>query len=363
MARFMEFVGIDHLFPEWQAWVEFVQSVMGLALALDSMKSSHPVEVPVNHPDEITEIFDAISYAKGASIIRMISSYVGMDVFMQGMRLYLERHAYGNAVTADLWRAIEEVSGIPVNDFMTPWTKEVGFPILQLSDDGSIQTSRFFGGGPETPVEGEASRWPIPVTARVEGNETIQGPWILHGPNGDASVELSDKIREWHAEGKWFKLNVDQTGFFRVAYSRQQWERLSTVMDPKTSPLSTTDRLGLISDCFAAGKAGYFSIVDALTLVAKFGEHETAGTCRTIDHLFLVGIPWSNSLFLQNMPCGRNFPKILWPWLRSTDRKVFSPNTKSSFHLSTNVNWRLSVGTASQVRVEELEHSGRKSLI
>ena len=278
VARFMEFVALEHLFPEWNAWVEFVQGVMGLALSLDCMKSSHPVEVQVNHPDEITEIFDAISYAKGASIIRMISSFIGMDVFMKGMRLYLQRHAYGNAVTADLWRALEEVSDVPIHDFMMPWTKEVGFPIVQIADDGSVQTCRFLGGGPETPEEGESARWPIPVTARVEGMEqTIQGPWVLHGPDGDASLELSNQIKEWNGAGKWFKLNVEQTGFFRVAYPRQQWERLARVMDPQTSSLSTTDRLGLISDCFAAGKAGYFSVVDALTLVANFGEHETAG--------------------------------------------------------------------------------------
>lgn len=281
----MEFVAIDHLFPEWHAWVEFVQGVMGLALGLDSMKSSHPVEVPVHHPDEITEIFDAISYAKGASIIRMISSYVGMEVFMKGMRLYLRRHAYGNAVTVDLWRAMEEVSGIPVQDFMMPWTKEVGFPIVLIADDGSVQTCRFLGGGPETPAEGESSsRWPIPVTARVEGMEGIQGPWVLHGPDQDDSLDFSNQIKEWNDAGKWFKLNVEQTGFFRVAYSRQQWDRLSAIMDPRTSPLSTSDRLGLISDCFAAGKAGYLSIVGALALVINFGEHETAGksssTCR-----------------------------------------------------------------------------------
>ncbi|GAX26976.1 aminopeptidase 2 [Fistulifera solaris] len=276
VARFMEFVALEHLFPEWLVWVEFVQGVMGLALSLDSMKSSHPVEVPVNHPDEITEIFDAISYAKGASIIRMISSYIGMEVFMKGMRLYLQRHAYGNAVTADLWRAMEEVSDVPVSDFMMPWTAEVGFPLVQIAEDGSIQTCRFMGGGPEMLKEGEASQWPIPVTARVEGMDEMQGPWVLHGPDGDDSMELSQQINQWDSAGKWFKLNVDQTGFFRVAYSRQQWERLAKVMDPQTSPLSTTDRLGLLSDCFAAGKAGYFAIVDALTLVTKFGEHEMA---------------------------------------------------------------------------------------
>lgn len=107
VARFMEFVGIDSIFPEWNAWTEFVQSVYGLAQSLDAMKSSHPVEVEVKHSEEIDEIFDAISYAKGASLIRMISSYIGFDVFLQGMKNYLETHAYGNTTTVLLWQALE----------------------------------------------------------------------------------------------------------------------------------------------------------------------------------------------------------------------------------------------------------------
>jgi aminopeptidase N len=274
VARFMEFVGIDSLFPEWDAWTEFVQSVYGLALSLDSMQSSHPVEVVVTSADEINEIFDAISYAKGASIIRMISSYIGMDTFLEGVRLYLSRHAYGNAVTNDLWRALEEASGFPVVEFMKPWTLEVGYPVLLLSDDGSMTATRFLGSGPE---EGPSTRWPIPVTAKVEGVDEVQGPWVVNGLGvGETEEQLSAKLAEWSASGKWFKLNINQTAFFRTNYTKEQWRRLSHVMSPD-GPLSVTDRLGLISDSFAAGKAGYSSIVDSLALVEHFGEHETAG--------------------------------------------------------------------------------------
>jgi aminopeptidase 2 len=209
----------------------------------------------------------------------MIASFIGNDVFFKGMCAYLERHKYGNAVTIDLWRALEEASNQPVVKFMIPWTKHVGFPIVQLSDDGALEISRFLGSGPEKVEVDEPSRWPIPVTARVQGETEVQGPWVLHGPDGDQSPELSAKIKEWSSANKWFKLNVDQTGFFRVAYTHEQWERLAAVMDPADSPLSTTDRLGLLSDSFAAGRAGYSPIVDSLTLVSKFGEHETAGEC------------------------------------------------------------------------------------
>jgi aminopeptidase N len=281
VARFMEFVGIDSIFPEWDAWTEFVQSVYGLAQALDAMKSSHPVEVEVKHSEEIDEIFDVISYAKGASFIRMISSYIGFQVFLDGMKIYLKRNAYGNTVTEMLWQALEEASGSPVVALMTPWTSQIGFPILLLpeSNEGRIETPRFLASGPgsDTSDGGDPPVWPIPVTALVEGSDETQGPWVINGPSDDESGALLDKIRSWEADGKWFKLNVDQTGFFRVGYRKDQWAALGKVMAPD-GPLPTTDRLGLISDSFAAGRAGYSSIVDSLSLVQNFGEHDVVGT-------------------------------------------------------------------------------------
>lgn len=280
VARFMEFVGIDSIFPEWHAWTEFVQSVYGLAQSLDAMKSSHPVEVEVKHSDEIDEIFDAISYAKGASLIRMISSHIGFDVFLVGMKNYLTKYAYGNTTTRMLWQALEDASGAPVVELMTPWTSQIGFPVLILpeSADGKIETQRFLASGPGSDDEGsEEQVWPIPITALVEGSNELQGPWVINGPSGDESAVLLEQIRSWTAEGKWFKLNVDQTGFYRVIYTEAQWNALGKVMAPD-GPLPLTDRLGLLSDSFAAGRAGYASIVDSLLLIQNFGEHETAGT-------------------------------------------------------------------------------------
>jgi aminopeptidase N len=201
----------------------------------------------------------------------MIASYIGFDVFFKGMRLYLSRHAYANAVTNDVWGALEEASGSPVVDIMTPWTLQVGFPILLLNDDSTIELTRFLAGGRAD----SDNSWPVPVTARVEGIAEVQGPWMINGPDKDELGVLQDKIKEWAAADKWFKLNVDQTGFFRVCYTRKSWMKLAKVMD-LTGPLSTADRLGLLSDSFAAGKAGYSSIADTLQLVSNFGSHDEA---------------------------------------------------------------------------------------
>lgn len=290
VARFMEFIALDHLFPEWNAWDEFVQSVYNLALSLDSLESSHPVEVQVHHSDEINEVFDAISYAKGASIIRMLFHYIGQEDFMRGMRLYLTRHAYSNSVSEDFWTALSEVSGKPLVQFMEHWTKVTGFPLLQLQSDGSVTTDRFYASGAKVGNHAADARpkWPMPVTARVEGSDKILGPWVIDGPERDESADLLQQIQSWSSQNKWFKLNADQMGFYHVDYTPEQWSRLALAMDPVKCPLSATDRLGLISDSFAVGKAGYGSIVDSLNLVKGFGDHDVAGTFKRWSVSILV---------------------------------------------------------------------------
>jgi len=95
---------VEKLFPEYDIWTQFVTDTHIPALELDCLDSSHPIEVEVAHPSEIDEIFDVISYNKGASIIRMLHYFIGDENFRRGMNLYLTRHQYRNASTLDLWK-------------------------------------------------------------------------------------------------------------------------------------------------------------------------------------------------------------------------------------------------------------------
>src|SRR6201996_3808925 len=107
---------------------------------MDSLRSSHPIEVPIKRADEINQIFDDISYSKGSCVLRMISKYLGEDVFMEGIRIYLKRHAYGNTQTGDLWAALSQASGKDVGKVMDIWTKQVGFPVITVTENEKEQT-------------------------------------------------------------------------------------------------------------------------------------------------------------------------------------------------------------------------------
>jgi len=105
------------------------------ALGLDSLRSSHPIEVPVKRASEVDQIFDAISYSKGSCVLRMISTYLGEEPFLEGVRRYIKRHAYGNTQTDDLWAALEDASGKPVREIMSTWTRNVGYPVVQVTEN------------------------------------------------------------------------------------------------------------------------------------------------------------------------------------------------------------------------------------
>ncbi|XP_050419244.2 puromycin-sensitive aminopeptidase [Patella vulgata] len=132
-ATWIEYLCVDYCFPQWDIWTSFVNDNLIRALQLDSLHNSHPIEVKVGHPSEIDEIFDGISYSKGASIIRMLSDYLGAEDFRKGLNIYLSRHAYKNAETEDLWKALAESSGKPVKNVMDTWTKQMGYPVLEVA--------------------------------------------------------------------------------------------------------------------------------------------------------------------------------------------------------------------------------------
>ncbi len=73
----------------------------------------------------------------------MLSDHIGLPTFMAGVQIYLKRHSYGNAVTEDLWHAIGEASGTDIAGMMHCWTKQMGYPVIILSDDGTVQQHRF----------------------------------------------------------------------------------------------------------------------------------------------------------------------------------------------------------------------------
>src|SRR6516225_9649772 len=116
-ATFLEMVAVDAWKPDWQRWTTFGVS-RSAALSVDGLHSTRPIEYPVAAPRDADAMFDVLTYEKGASVLRMMEQYIGPEVFRAGVRAYLDRHAYGNTETADLWESLGGSAHLPIPAMM-----------------------------------------------------------------------------------------------------------------------------------------------------------------------------------------------------------------------------------------------------
>src|SRR5215467_3877133 len=254
-ATFMGHKSIGSVYPEWTVWQDFVRTQTSGALGRDGLKSTHPIEARVKDPEEIEELFDEISYGKGASILRMIEAYIGADNFRKGVAKYLEKFRYSNAAGSDLWTHLQEASGTEVNRIMEGWISKAGYPVVTASLSGTkllLSQERFLLAGGV-----EKHSWPIPVTMSVDGKVQRM---LLDKEKGEVNV----------GSPKSLKLNVDQTGFYVVRYQGEALQKL--VWNSKLSPL---DKWGLLTDAKAFLLSGHMPVKEYLSTVEKFeGESE-----------------------------------------------------------------------------------------
>lgn len=233
-------------------------------MQLDALRGSHPIEVPVKNALEIDQIFDHISYLKGSGTIRMLSNYLGKETFLKGVAKYLNRHAFGNAKTDDLWTALGEVAGVDVGTFMRDWVKVIGFPVLTVTEapgEITVTQSRFLSTGDVKPEE-DTHTWWVPLMLSQESYKA------------DAEQTRALTVKSTTITGlntDFYKLNHGQTGFFRVNYPAS---RLSLLGDARAK-LSVSDRIGLISDAAAMAHAGYSSTAGLLSFIAKLRDEKS----------------------------------------------------------------------------------------
>ncbi|MBI5045951.1 MAG: M1 family metallopeptidase [Candidatus Niyogibacteria bacterium] len=266
-ASWMEYFAVDHVFPEWNIWEQFMSDAFASALALDGLRSTHPIETVIKHPSEIGQTFDAISYEKGACVIRMIHDYIGAENFRNGLKLYLIWYAYGNAVTEDLWQALEEVSGKPVRKIMDTWTKQPGYPLISLkqTSDGKfeLEQSRFLSSGEKLSPEEASELWQISLPFQNAAGDSQK-------------VLLSDRaslVKLPSDHGGWFKLNAGQMALARVNYTPELWDRLKKAL--RRGLLSVVDRAGLANDIYALTESGVLPATQLLSVLTAYqGETE-----------------------------------------------------------------------------------------
>jgi len=265
-ASYIEYLAIDHLFPKWDVWTQFAYNDLNPALELDALKNTHPIEVEVHHPDEIGEIFDEISYSKGSSVIRMLAGFLGEKDFRDGLRYYLKKHAYKNASTVDLWEAFEKVSKKPVRKIMQNWTGKPGYLVVKVIQNKTrliLKQSRFFSSAVSKKESADTTIWSCPIKI-VDSRGSIRNNLMV-----GRTLTLSHVGRK---NAQWVKLNLGETGFYRVDYPAQMLEALKAPI--KSKKLPAIDRLAIVRDAFALAEAGELPTAQTLNLLPAY-ENES----------------------------------------------------------------------------------------
>ncbi|MCL4374055.1 MAG: M1 family metallopeptidase [Candidatus Marsarchaeota archaeon] len=256
-ATFMSYKAVNSAFPKWDMHTQEFLETNAVALGADQLESTHPISVKVNSPAEIDEIFDAISYEKGGSILKMLEDYVGYDLFRQGLHEYLKRHAHGNATKYDLWSAINKVAEraglhLNVSNVAKAWIENVGYPLLEVDNvhgKFSVSQHRFALLG-----SNEKTIWPVPLRYMDAYGEHFE---MLDKP--------SKQIR---VRGNYVKMNYGQKGFYRVKYDKDMLQQLGEMI--LHNRLTGLDAWGIENDLYAMTISRNASIEDYLNFVEHY---------------------------------------------------------------------------------------------
>ena len=244
-ANMMEYVAIDALHPEWRMWEDFATNEVTAALRRDSLDGVQSVQADVNHPDEISTLFDpAIVYAKGGRLLVMVRKLIGEEAFRAGLKSYFEKFAYKNTVGNDLWQELESASGQPIVNLMNAWISQPGLPVVSVSNshDAAILSQERFFIGEHQPSD---ALWPIPLFA----NQPLDVK-ILNQKETTVSIE------------KPLQLNCGLSAHFITKYDQSTREYLLK----NITELPTLDKICILQDATILARAGFENSASLLPL-------------------------------------------------------------------------------------------------
>jgi len=273
-ATYFGFGVVAHAHADWGTWDQFLHTQTSTAMARDGLKATFPIEIPGGEHVVINSSTAPIIYNKGASMLRMIQGHIGPERYQQGVRTYLQRHAYACAESRHLWEAFEDAAAMPITAMVQNWIGQPGYPLIAARRSGTslqLRQHRFT----YLPLESEQT-WMVPVTLAY---------WTRSGQYREQAVIFEDETMtvDLPDDLTAYKLNAGQTGFYRVDYEDANLTGLGAkVLD---GSLQYTDRWGLQNDLFALVRAGrrpldayldflrYFEKEDQYLPLVSMGSH------------------------------------------------------------------------------------------
>ncbi len=260
---------VDQWRPEWNSWVEFQQEKQ-IPLAIDALETTRPIIAKVSNAAQIEELFDPLTYEKGAAVLRMIEQFLGETAFRDGIRRYIAAHQHGNATAAALWAALETASGQPVAAIAHDWFAQPGYPVVTLSPvkgkarGVSIDQRRFHAQTSGIPPVHAAQRWTIPLVLSFHDQAGLHTHRLL--------LKTPTEMVELPGTGRldWLYGNAGEGGFYRCRMEAPLQEALRT---SALAQLDPAERIGLLDHLWALSQNGTIPITEFLdSMVACRGD-------------------------------------------------------------------------------------------
>ncbi|CAL8246251.1 unnamed protein product [Lota lota] len=295
-ASYVEYLGADHAEPSWDIRDHIIFDVHKV-FAVDALASSHPLsrsEEEVNQPSQIGEMFNTISYSKGAAVLRMLSEFLSESVFARGLSSYLNTFAFSNTVYTDLWDhlqlAVEETPDISlphsVQDIMNRWVLQMGFPVVTVDTRTGHISQKHFLVDPEAEVDRHSPfnySWFVPIKWMKSGVEQEQF-WLLKKTDVQSRVIATG--------GEWVLANTNVSGYFRVNYDLENWERLLLLLHTDHQAIPIINRAQLLDDAFNLARAKVINTTLALRTTSYLSKERDyipwASALSNLNYYFLM---------------------------------------------------------------------------
>uniref|UniRef100_A0A3Q4H952 Aminopeptidase n=1 Tax=Neolamprologus brichardi TaxID=32507 RepID=A0A3Q4H952_NEOBR len=347
-ASYVEYLGANNAEPDWTVTDLIVLGDIHRVFAVDALASSHPLsskEEDIQTPAQISELFDAISYSKGASVLRMLSDFLTEDVFQLGLRSYLSEFSFGNAVYTDLWYHLQKACyhlslELPdtLDNIMNTWVLQMGFPVVTINTGTGSVSQQHFLLDPEAVVTTPSPfnyEWIIPIKWMMNG--TMQNPLWL-----SSKSETSEAMKA--TRDQWVLANVNMFGYYRVNYDDSNWAKLLDVLQSNHQLIPRINRAQILDDAFNLARAKIISTVQALNTTKYLNNEKDyipwKAALNNLDFFYLmfdrseVYGPMQEYLMKKVSPLFEYYKKMTGNWSKVPDGHMDQYNQVNAVSLA-----------------------------
>ena len=284
----METLATNSLRPSWMLDEQFIVENIFVFMKADSLPTSRPIAIDSTNLADIFQMYDSITYQKGAAVIRMMSMFLGAETFRRGVQTYLKDLSYSSATERDLWTYLSRAANntIDVEQIMNGWTRQAGYPVVEVN--------RVYNTINQAKVNGRMTISQRPFT--LFSTTTKQEQWWIPFKYFDRTwtdaeiVWLNDTsttVDITTVDSDWILANPGYFSIYRTKYDAHNFQLIITQLQTDHTRIPAVTRGALIDDTFALSRTGLINATDAYELI-RYLKSET-------DY-----VPWIAALSAMN---------------------------------------------------------------